>query len=258
MVFALQPHPAGLCCSGCGRVHPVVDGVPLVLRDLDAWLREEAVNLLARELPAPVMARVAAGAGGPLARDRHLLEVYAQSQQGPLQDWARAAVAGLEGDALDMGCGAACYDPAGSGAAIIGMDVNISLLRRFRGRAVLGDVHDPPFLAESFDAVLLLNLLDSCREPFLALQQADALLRPGGRLLLSCAFAFQDGVTPPEHRFDERFLLQFLSLRGYTPGPDSPRELDWELRVGPRTRHLHRALALDARKPARGGAAEGR
>lgn len=227
----------------------MVDGAPIVLRDVDAWLREEAVSLLRRaDLPGPTWERIVQGAGGPLQRDQRLLEVYAASQDGPLQRWTRERVGSLDGLGLDLGSGSASYGQPASGS-VVGMDLNWSLLARFPGRRLLADAHDPPFLPESFDAVLLLNLLDSCREPFLVLQQADALLKPGGRLLLSCAFAWQDEITPPASRLEERFLLGFLQLRGYTLEPQGLLELDWPLQIGPRTRHVHRALALDARKP---------
>lgn len=234
----------------------MVDSTPIVLRDVNAWLAQEAAVLLARrDLPAGLFERIAQGAGGALARDQQLLSVYTASQEGPLQRWSAERVLSMTGRALDMGCGASFHGGAHPGLELVGMDLNWTMLARFPGARLLADAHDPPFLAESFDHVLLLNLLDSCREPYLVLQQADALLAPGGTLLISCAFAWQDSVTPRENRFDERFLLEFLSVRGYRHQGDSPLELDWPLHLGARTRHIHRTLALCAQKPARGAPA---
>lgn len=240
-------------------MYPLIDGVPIVLRDVDAWLAQEAVGVLAREdLPAPVLERVVSGAGGALQRDRRLLEVYLASREGPLQDWARAQVAALRGFVLDMGAGAGMYGALPTEADLVGLDLNWTMLRRFPGRRVLADAHDPPFHAEQFDAVLLFNLLDSCREPFLVLQQADALLATGGTLILSCAFAWQDEITPRPQRLEEGFLLHFLRARGYVFEPGSPLDLDWPLQLSARTRHVHRTLALRARKNPVGASAAAR
>lgn len=62
---------------------------------------------------------------------------------------------------------------------------------------VQGDVLDPPFEAEVFSAVLAVSLLDTVPEPFVALGQLDALLAPGGLLLLATPYAWDARVTPP-------------------------------------------------------------
>jgi uncharacterized protein YbaR (Trm112 family) len=60
----------GLGCPGCFATYPVVDGVAMVLRDVDGWLASEAGVVLARsDLHEAVRARVLAGAGeGAAAR----------------------------------------------------------------------------------------------------------------------------------------------------------------------------------------------
>lgn len=243
MQHALGGHPLGAQCPGCGQVYPVVEGTPIVLRDVDAWLQQEAPSLLCRaDLPPPLLARLIAGAGGSLRRDLRLGEVYARSQRGPLQDWMRAQARAATGDTVDLGCGSAVYQEP----RILGLDLNWALLRGYAGRRVLADACDPPFAAARFDTVLLFNLLDSCRDPFLLLQQADALVRPGGALVLSCAFAWQDEITPPRLQIDEAFLLGYLAHRGYTLAES--QDLAWPLQVSARTRHEHRCLALVARR----------
>lgn len=245
----LRPDPAGLACTSCGATFPVVDGVPLLLRDVDEWLRGEASVLLSRrDLPGPVLDRIAAGAGGALLRDRGLAAIYAASREGALQDWATEVVARLQGEVVDLGCGAGIYRLTGS-SKLTGVDLNWTLLREHPGARVLADALDPPFLPGSFDHVLLFNSLDSCRDPATLLAAADGLLRPGGSLVLSCAFAWQPAVTPPPAQLSEADLRAWLAARGY--GIAHEAELDWPLRAGPRTRYLHRALALHAHKPAR-------
>jgi SAM-dependent methyltransferase len=64
-------------------------------------------------------------------------------------------------------------------------------------RIVQGDVLAPPFPAESFAAVIAVSLLDTVRDPIVALGQLDALLAPGGVLLLASPWAWDPAVTPP-------------------------------------------------------------
>lgn len=57
----------------------------------------------------------------------------------------------------------------------------------------VGDMHDLPFAAASFDAILLLHTLTYSDRPELAIQEAARMLRPGGSLAL---------VTLAEHDHD--------------------------------------------------------
>lgn len=76
---------------------------------------------------------------------------------------------------------------------------------------VVGDALDPPLAAESFAAVVALNLLDAVPEPLILLGQCEALLRPGGVLLTASPYHFQVHVTPGARQL-LRWLPDDLSL----------------------------------------------
>lgn len=123
------------------------------------------------------------------------------------------------------------------------------------GGAVVANAADPPFLAEAFDAVVLSNVLDSCRDPFTTLAQCDALVKVGGTLVVTSAYAFQEGITPVDARFTPAHLEQ--ALRGTAPfGPypigsrlaEKIGELRWTLRISARTQHVHQVECSVAHK----------
>ncbi len=107
---------------------------------------------------------------------------------------------------------------------------------------VLADVCEPPLPAEAFDIVLLLNVLDNARDPLLCLGQADALLKPGGRLVVTCPHAYQPHITP-----EERWLAGSPRLAGPVRAPE-------DVLVAALTgRHPYLAhLAYDIREERRG------
>jgi len=138
---------------------------------------------------------------------------------------------------------------------IVALDHNLALLRRHAGFRVCGDAADPPFLPASFDAVVLPNVLDACADPAVVLAQADALLRPGGRLVVTCAYAFHEDVTPRSRWFDPEHLVAALDGRGGFFGfPFSHRVVEatdripWPIALTERLTHTHAVHALISEK----------
>lgn len=223
----LQPGAEALVCPGCGARHPLLQGIPVVLRDLETWRASQ---------PEPAPPGALAPPGGSLpARVREL-------------------VAALPGPLLDLGCGTGALCGR---ADVTGLDARLEPLRAHPGRALVGDAHDPPFRAGAFASVLLLNLLDACREPLLVLQQADALLAPGGALLLTTPWTWSDAVTPPDQRLDGDELAAILQGRPNRTGlrldhalERREDELTWRLHTGPRLVHEYRCELFLSRKPA--------
>ena len=178
--------PERLRCLGCGAQYPIVQGLPVVL---------------------PL------GMSHSDERDQDLVSAMEAVPAGPLQALIREELASLRPPILDMGCGIQGWGRA----EIIGLDARLSFLQHRGGLGVVGDAQDPPFAPESFSAVCLLNLLDCVPNPLLVLAWADALLVPGGELLLAMPFAWHE-VVPERLRFDWDTLVACLEGRSQAMG----------------------------------------
>lgn len=156
------------------------------------------------------------GAGAEFADD---LERY----YSPGRTWQSLAVglAGLLelGDVLDAGSG----DGAAASAlspycrSLTCVDKNARMIEAARerlhkhghARALLADVHELPFPAASFDAVLLFHTLTYAENPAAALAECARVLRPSGRLVLLCL---------DEHRQHEITARYGERHAGFSPG----------------------------------------
>jgi SAM-dependent methyltransferase len=186
---------------------------------------------------------------------------------------------------LDLGCGAGnlTFEVARRAAAdVIGIDLDGHLLRwaeraaaghgfeapvrvdaaRFaegtmviapavqHARFLCANLLDPPFGAESFDLVALVNVLDSVAHPAAALRQAVALLKPGGSLLFASPDSWNGGTTQvarwlatTEEGWDRTFARAGLETVKRID------DLEWRLQDSPRLHHLYRVHGRLLRKP---------
>lgn len=147
----------------CGAIYPVEQGVPVIFR------RERLDQLLEGLAPGGTALDLCGGTG---EASRHLLRRF--DEVVLLDAWLPLLRAGL---------------------------ATWTAEERARVTVICGDALDPPLFAESFDLVYLGAALDSVREPWLLLGQADALLAPGGLLVAATPFAWDDAVTAPEAQF---------------------------------------------------------
>jgi SAM-dependent methyltransferase/uncharacterized protein YbaR (Trm112 family) len=187
-----------LQCPNCARKHPIIDGVPCL--------------------------------SSPVSSPQDRIDQYLDSQYGDINAsfWARIdSVPPLGGIHLDAGCGTGRYTFfRGRQGLSVGLDANLDYLRQAarlqregrvtysrRRRAlrqedaeipfetvsdvlfVLADIHDPPFSMGAFDSVSALNLIDTVKYPLIALGQIDALLRPGGQLLLTSPYVWTEDIS---------------------------------------------------------------
>lgn len=248
----------------CGRKYPIIDNIPVLLTDLAGWAASEGADALRDRRISAELLPLLVGADSASARNMALVEVYRTSPPSPYTRWLKSTITRLPGLVLEVGAGIGHRNT-------VRLDLNLALLRAgakaipptegpqgvtlAAGGAVVANAADPPFLAEAFDAVVLSNLIDSCRDPFTALAQSDALVKPGGTLVITCAYAFQDAITPVDARFSPEQLDR--ALRGtefFGPYPIGSRrseevqERRWTLRVSDRTHHVHRVECSVARK----------
>jgi SAM-dependent methyltransferase len=184
-------------CPHCGKRYPIIDGVPCML-DVSP-------------------------------DNQHLAAQYLDAHYGPINRryWREMNDAKGTGTCLDVGCSVGRYTfECGRSGFAVGIDVNFEQLRlaaRYQrsGRInytrkrralfsedkksgfkpndnvlfLLADIHNPPFKMESFDFISALNLIDSVRFPFTALGQMDAMLKPGGTLLLSSPYTWDAEIS---------------------------------------------------------------
>jgi len=152
---------------------------------------------------------------------------------------------------LDLGCRyGALTEFYAEGNEVTGVDIDRQALEHAEARlgiqALWADLDDPlAFMDETFDVVVIGELLEHIREPHRLIGQAYRVLRPGGRLV---------GSTPNGFRLKNR--LRFFAGRPpevdpthlHLFSPDDVRELladfeDSELRfVAGRLAPLHRRL----------------
>lgn len=140
---------------------------------------------------------------------------------------ARVASELARGRFLDIGCGVGIatllYGRLG-GALSVGVDVWVERLaiarveaRRHRSgaRFVRGSVHALPFPGASFDTVYLGQILEHLADPEAAVGEAERVLRPGGRLVISVPD--RDLVPAGTHvrTYDGSSLRALFSSRGY-------------------------------------------
>ena len=207
----LLEHELGYGCSLCRRIYPRIDDTLILLEDVSSWFAEQGHAVLMRKDIPDTLWRYLLRFPSPYRNMHQLLATYMRAPKSELHHWVEQEMAPLKGAILDVGCGLGLHERTD----VVGVDLNWSLIQHFTGTKIIADILRPPFSAGSADAILALNILDSVRDPFLLLQQLDALLRPGGILLLSCAFAWADHVTPPEQQLSEEWTVGFWQGRKY-------------------------------------------
>jgi len=269
LVRELRRDGSVLRCA-CGRAYPIVRGIPVVLQDLEGWALSEGAEALRDPAVDPEVVNLLARDAATL-RNRRLLDAYAAPLPCELGAWLDELITQASGPVLEVGAGV-------GHPGTVRLDLNLTLLAHrpspplvdtadgvavAPGGAIVADAADPPWTGGTFATVVLANVLDSCREPALVLAHAEALLHPGGQLVITCAYAFEDSVTPSASRFTEQELRDALDgARPFGPYPlelrltAPPVDRAWRLRAGPRTEHVHRVQTFIARRsPPSDGAA---
>jgi SAM-dependent methyltransferase len=220
------------------------------MKGLDDWLaRELSVAQAPPELPSRWAGVLPlAGNGRSSASEAGLLASYkmfhfggsrlreADSREND-EYWRRleGIAEGESGPMLDLGCsvGRMAFAMAERAGAAVGLDIRLAPLRLAAARQrkglasrnallMAGNALDPPFLAGSFGLVAGINILDNVPFPLTLLGQMDALLRPGGVLLLATPYAWREDVTSRGEWLDSLGMDPADALRGLLTGKVMP------------------------------------
>lgn len=136
---------------------------------------------------------------------------------------SNAAVAGwISRDAcgrvLDVGCADRWIESQlGEGSEYIGLDYPATGKELYDARpSVFADASRLPFLDESIDTIVMLEVLEHLRSPHEAMREVARVLRPGGRLLLSIPFLYPIHDAPHDYqRLTQHGLMRDAKDAGF-------------------------------------------
>jgi len=128
--------------------------------------------------------------------DRFLLEVSARLEPGKLM--------------LDGGAGNCKHKSFFPHVRTIALDLAQNRQRRYGQIDVAGDLNSIPFKADTFDAVINIEVLEHVREPVKVLEEMFRVLRPGGRLFLTTPQGWEEHRVPHDYFRFTRFGLRYL------------------------------------------------
>ena len=153
-----------LLCPGCRREFPIIDGIPVLVSDVRAYIQSSMLHIHWRDDLSPAMASLlgdCAGPGSAYETTRYYLSTYGWGHYHDLDpaspsaeppallgvlDAALEAAGGLpRGLVVDLGCSvgrSSLYLAEKTDNPVLGLDLNFSMLRLAR-RAARGEVSYP-------------------------------------------------------------------------------------------------------------------
>jgi SAM-dependent methyltransferase len=261
-----------LRCRGCSREYPILDEIPVLLREVDSLGffapldHPEALATLAATGPD----------GAPLPHMVEQLSSYLPAWESGFEGLARKLRDRPRVDlALEIGCGVGrgLFELARDARAVVGLDRSGAFLRaartllsgkempyarRMAGRSyvkasvkspgtvsnvelICGDALDPPFAPEQFQRIVALNVLDSVRSPRALLHHIHQLAVPGAEILLASPYAWRDDVVPPSERLGAADPAAALreEIRALDWSVEDEADVPWTLRRDARASSLY-------------------
>ena len=122
----------------------------------------------------------------------------------------------LSGQLLDVGCGSKPYRSLFSVDTYVGLDVDSESSRRLGVADHLYDGHTFPFVDGTFDSVLCNQVLEHVFNPDQFLGELGRILKPGGKLLLTVPFVWDEHEQPYDYaRYSSFGLRALLERNGF-------------------------------------------
>jgi SAM-dependent methyltransferase/uncharacterized protein YbaR (Trm112 family) len=127
-----------LACGDCAREYPVIDGIPVIVGPIRAWLSANPLQILLRDDLSPEVESLIGdvlGPGSAFDTQRHHTGIYADDHYGGGSAIAlleRTLDGAEEGPAIDTGCatgGTTFHVARKTGALTVGVDLNFAMLR---------------------------------------------------------------------------------------------------------------------------------
>lgn len=112
--------------------------------------------------------------------------VYATSSGQMREQFLKPKLATLKGLTLDLGCNTGHYKPYIE--KYVGLDIAGALLRKFKANRVWACAQNLPFKNETFDNILLTEVLEHIPEHQQVLRECNHVLKPCGNLLITTPY----------------------------------------------------------------------
>ena len=125
-------------------------------------------------------------------------------------------LAGLSGEVLDVGCGHKPYRSFVPADRYVGLDIDSPVTRALGVADVLYDGRRFPLPDASFDGVLCSQVFEHVFNPEEFLGEICRVLRPGGRLVLTVPFVWDEHEQPHDFaRYSSFGLKALLERNGF-------------------------------------------
>lgn len=122
----------------------------------------------------------------------------------------------LRGDLLDVGCGSRPYRALFDVERYVGMEVDTEATRRSAAADVYYDGRTFPFADGAFQSVLCNQVLEHVFNPDEFLSEICRVLCPGGQLLLTVPFVWDEHEQPHDYaRYSSFGLTALLERNGF-------------------------------------------
>lgn len=117
----------------------------------------------------------------------------------------------LDGILLDFGCGSKPYQSLFNVKEYIGLDYeNPGHPHENEQIDVFYDGENIPFDNQFFDCILCTEVIEHVFNPEIVLSELNRVLKPGGKLLITCPFAWNEHEVPHDYARYSRFALEYL------------------------------------------------
>jgi SAM-dependent methyltransferase len=126
--------------------------------------------------------------------------------------WREIALASkdLDGPLLDIGCGTKPYRSLFSTERYVGLDIDSDATRRLAIADHFYDGHSFPFEDAQFQSILCNQVLEHVFNPSEFLTEVRRVLQPGGRILLTVPFVWDEHEQPYDYARYSSFGLKSL------------------------------------------------
>jgi SAM-dependent methyltransferase len=116
----------------------------------------------------------------------------------------------VQGRVLDVGCGSKPYESLFRASEYVGLEIDSPANRTHKRADVYYDGISFPFDASTYDCVVCNQVLEHVFNPEHFLNEVGRILRPGGLLLLSVPFAWDEHEQPWDYARYSSFGLSYL------------------------------------------------